>query len=279
MRQIDANDLQRLIVKCKAEELDPKTIRNIWGAVSLMWQAALAGKFVDALLPKPKLPRKFKTKARFFKLEDVARILAASKDEQRTAYWLLAETGIRAGELAGLRISDIAGDRLSVSQSVWHGEEQQPKTQNAIRTLALSPQLVALLWGQIARQKAKGQDLLFSASTGSPLDMDAFRHRKMRTLLESLGIPQAGFHAFRHFNMALLDSVRTPLKVIQDRMGHALTGSFTLDVYGHVLDWQGNVDAALRAGAKIEEAVAKAEKPQDFVNVSAVENLAVSATC
>src|ERR1700730_3560257 len=51
-------------------------------------------------------------------------------------------------------------------------------------------------------------------------------------LLKSLGIRQAGFHAFRHFNVALLDSLCVPLKVIQERAGHALTGSFTLDVYG-----------------------------------------------
>jgi hypothetical protein len=59
------------------------------------------------------------------------------------------------------------------------------------------------------------------------------------------------------------------LKIIQERMGHALTGSFTLDVYGHVLDSQGNVDAANKAGAVIEQAV-DAEKLKNFVNVTAV---------
>jgi hypothetical protein len=67
------------------------------------------------------------------------------------------------------------------------------------------------------------------------------------------------------------------LKIIQERMGHALTGSFTLDAYGHVLDWQGNVDAANKAGAVIEQAV-NAEKLKNFVNVTAAGSLAVSAT-
>lgn len=189
----------------------------------------------------------------------------------------MAETGIRTGELAGLRISDVNGNKLSVSQSVWHGHEQTPKTQNAVRVIALSHQLVSALWEQICRQRAKGRTLLFSSSTGTPLDMDVFRHRKLRKQLETLGIEQAGFHAFRHFNTALLDSIRTPLKIIQERMGHALTGSFTLDVYGHVLDWQGNVDAANRAGALIEQAV-DAAKSKNFVNVTAIGSLAVSAT-
>jgi hypothetical protein len=36
--------------------------------------------------------------------------------------------------------------------------------------------------------------------------------------------------------------------IIQERIGHVLTGSFTLDVYGQVLDWQGNMEAANKAG-------------------------------
>ena len=43
-----------------SEGLDPKTIRNLWGIISLMWAAALSQKYVDSALPKPKLPRKLK---------------------------------------------------------------------------------------------------------------------------------------------------------------------------------------------------------------------------
>ena len=137
---------------------------------------------------------------------------------------------------------------------------KSPKTDNAVRTLALSPQLITLLREQIVRQKAKGHDFLFSAATGNPWDLNIFRKRKMRKLLKSLGIPQAGFHAVRHFNVALLDSLGTPLKVIQERIGHARTGSFTLDVYGGTPEWSGTLEAARKAGLAIEAAVAKAER-------------------
>jgi integrase len=100
--------------------------------------------------------------------------------------------------------------------------------------------------------------------------MNVFRHRKMRMLLKSLGIQQAGFHAFRHFNVALLDSLRVPLKVIQERAGHALTGSFTLDVYGGKPEWEGNVDAARKAGLAIEQSVAKAQETEPFVSLTAI---------
>ncbi len=51
MRLIDAGDIQRLIVTLTREGKEPKTIRNTWGAVSLIWQAALARRFVGATIP------------------------------------------------------------------------------------------------------------------------------------------------------------------------------------------------------------------------------------
>ena len=259
MRSIDAGDIQRLIAASMKEGLDPKTIRNHWGTVSQIWNAALAQGFVDSALPKPKLPRRTKKRARFFTLKDVARIIAASQGESRAFYWLAAETGLRGGELAGLKLTDIDGESLTVNQSVWGGKEQSPKTNSAIRTLALSPQLVTLLWEQIARQRAKGHDYLFSSSTGRPVDMNVHRRRKMTELLKSLGIAQAGFHAFRHFNVALMDALRVPLKTIQERIGHALTGSFTLDVYGGQPEWGRNLEAAKLMGAELEKAVTELE--------------------
>jgi hypothetical protein len=48
-----------------------------------------------------------------------------------------------------------------------------------------------------------------------------------------------------------------PLKTIQERVGHALTGSFTLDVYGGQPEWERNLDAARLLGAEIEKMAEK----------------------
>jgi hypothetical protein len=53
----------------------------------------------------------------------------------------------------------------------------------------------------------------------------------------------------------MLDALRVPLKTIQERIGHALTGSFTLDVYGGQLEWGRNLEAAQLVGAELEKAV------------------------
>jgi integrase len=146
-------------------------------------------------------------KARFFTLKNVSRIIEASKGEHRVFYWLLAEAGIRASELAGLRLEDIAGELLTMNQSVWHGKVQAPKTNNALRSLGLSPQLVALLWEQIARQRSKGQGYLFSSENGTPWDMNVYRGASANPgcAFSSCRGSTISCNHTRHYNVILLN--------------------------------------------------------------------------
>jgi len=256
MRSVRAGDVQSFITLLMQEhKLAPRSVRNIWKAISRVWNDALTQGYIDTALPRPKLPRIPKKKAKAFMLADVAQmIVKAPDDEWRVFLWLAAETGLRAGELAGVRLSDIdlEAGKLTVNVSVFQKREQAPKTDNALRILALSPQLVSLLRSQIKQQE--GSRWLFTTNA-TPWDIDAKRRSTLTPLLKRLGIPQFGYHAFRHFNVALMDALRVPLRTIQERIGHAVTGSFTLDVYGGKFDYERNKEAAIALGAEIEKAV------------------------
>lgn len=134
-------------------------------------------------------------------------------------------TSIRAGEFSGLRIQGGALDTITIEQSVWGGKEQAPKTQNSVRKIAISSQLAELLWKQIGWQKAIGHLFVFAVSTGSPLEINVERSRRLAPILTALEIDKAGYHAFCHFNVSLMDLLRVSLKTIQERIGHAFTGS------------------------------------------------------
>jgi hypothetical protein len=58
-------------------------------------------------------------------------------------------------------------------------------------------------------------------SDATPWDQSLVRKRKFHPLLKRLGIPQCGFHAFRHGNATLLDQIGAPMAVRLNRLGHA----------------------------------------------------------
>jgi hypothetical protein len=74
---------------------------------------------------------------------------------------------------------------------------------------------------------------LFASRNGTPWDQNLFVKRKLRPLLEKLGISRAGLHAFRHFSASAMDRLNVPLKLRQQRLGHS-DAEMTLGVYSHV---------------------------------------------
>jgi integrase len=233
MRDIQPEDVQRFFSGLK---VSPKTVRNIHATLQMVWRSARAWRYVahDALdgivLPKQRKARRF-----FFTIEETQRILAAASEPYKTFYWLAAETGMRAGELSGLRVDDLDLENgvLHVCQSAWRGRLQEPKTENAVRAFALSPQLVAHLKERLRGWRPNEKRLLFATRNGTPWDANLLVKRKLRPLLSSLGIEHGRLHAFRHANSSFMDRLRVPLKVRQERLGHS-DPRLTLGVYTHV---------------------------------------------
>ena len=216
-----------------------KTIRNLRATLQIVWRAARAWGYVQHnAVGELRVPRRSRKERFFFSLDEVRRILGGAKEPERTMYWLAAETGMRAGELAGLRWADVDLELLTVRvmQSVWRGKVQDPKTANAVRMFALSPQLGKHLRAFKDSWRPNIGGLLFATRNGTPVDMNLLVKRKMHPLLKALAIAVpsgTGLHAFRHTNSSLMDRLSAPLKVRQERLGHS-DAALTLGVYTHV---------------------------------------------
>src|SRR5260370_41631582 len=96
MRQIDAGELQRNIAAMDTAGYEPKTIRNLWAIVRLIWDVALAHGYGDRTLPKPKLPRCSRKKPRYFRLGHEGNINAQPQNAYAVSYSLGTPTGPRA---------------------------------------------------------------------------------------------------------------------------------------------------------------------------------------
>jgi integrase len=233
VRDVRPETVQQFISGIQA---NPKTVRNVFSTLQMMWKQARAWQYVthDALdgvvLPKRRTPRRFS-----FTQDEVSRILGATEGPFLTFLLIAAETGLRAGELCGLRLEDLdlEAEQIHVRQSAWRGKLQDPKTQNATRTLALSPNLVEHLRRFMATWRPNHQRLIFASRNGTPWDQNLLVKRKLHPLLEKLGIARAGLHAFRHYSASVMDRLNVPLKLRQQRLGHS-DAAMTLGVYSHV---------------------------------------------
>jgi integrase len=234
MKDIYPENVQRFVSSADAS---PKTKKNLFATMQMLWKTARAWGYVahDAVSDVV-LPKRQRSAQRFFSVEEIRRILEAAPEPHLTFYWIAAETGMRAGELCGLRMSDFdLGRRLvRVNRSVWRGKSQSTKSEHRDRCFALSPLLCAHLTEYFAQWKPNESGWLFATRLGTPWDQNLVVKRRLYPLLDSLGIERGGLHAFRHANITLMDRLGVPLKLRQQRVGHS-EGSVTLDVYTHVV--------------------------------------------
>jgi len=158
-----------------------------------------------------------------FSLEETQHIVPSASEPYKTFYSILAETGIRGGEICGLRLADLDLENavIHVRQSVWRGQLQTVKSRNGNRRFPVSAELVERLRVYLKTWRPNSLGLLFATKTGTPWDHGLVRKRRFHPLLKKLGIPQCGFHAFRHGNATLLDQIGAPMAVRLNRLGHA----------------------------------------------------------
>jgi len=202
-----------------------QSILNIVGVLKLVLgrKAWMSREELD--LGKP--PR---SKQRYFTEEQLKRIIEAAQGQYRVLFAVLAGTGMRIGEAAGLYVEDvdIQNQVIHVRRSIWKGQDLAPKTENAIREVDIDETLTEMLRLFIGERK---EGRLFQSCTGTPLAHGNLRKRVLYPLLERLGIPKAGPHAFRHSRVTQLRKAGTPQDLQKQWIGHSSLR--TGDRYSH----------------------------------------------
>jgi integrase len=178
------------------------------------------------------------------------RAFLGSLDGQRLApaFVLAAHTGMRRGEIAGLRWSDVDLDvkLVHVRQAAvvvnYELRLTDVKTTNGNRTIDVSDDVVGALQAWRRKQAEErllvgagydDHDLVFARPDGTPTHPELLSTTFDRVVARC-GLPRIRFHDVRHTHATLLLKAGVPIKVVSEPLGHA-TASFTLDVYGWVL--------------------------------------------
>lgn len=237
----------------KTPGLAPKTVRHLHTVLHRALADAvrknLVARNVADAADAPKASRGGSKGMRTWTADQLRQFLLAVVDDPLgPAYWLTAATGMRRGEVLGLRWSDInfSTKRLSVSQTVLNVAYEvvvsAPKTARGRRTIAIDPGTLAVLKRHKQRQQAAAlsagvrfgdEDLVFAREDGRPRHPDLFTQSFERAVKRA-GLPRIRLHDLRHTHATLGLAAGIPAKVMSDRLGHA-TVAFTQDVYMHAI--------------------------------------------
>jgi integrase len=210
----------------------------------------------------------------------VRKLLDAAPKETKTLLLCAVTTGMRRGELLGLRWGDVdwTANRIWVRRSVGNGGAfLQPKSRRSVRAIAMTSTLAsALKLHRMASLFKDADQLIFPSERGTPLEGRNVARRFLDPALRKAGLASMRFHDLRHTYASLLIAQGAHPKLISEQLGHAST-QITLDRYGHLMDQSyGDASAQLEAALFGGDAVAAASVSQ-ALGVRAVPDRAAVA--
>lgn len=257
--------------KVEKEKLSEKTVREMHHILSMAFQYGVEEGLLKANPAKKAKPPKPKGKEiNPWTYDSVIKFLDQVEGTNRDAiYFLAVFSGMRRGELLGLKWTDInLGEGIiSVQRSLAYTSKKglflkNPKTKSSRRRIEISHLVVEKLKEHKTKQdlhkkqmgnEYEDQDLVFPNIMGKLADPRKLL-RDFYKQMSRAGVPRITFHDIRHTHATLLLLNGENPKVVQERLGHADI-SVTLNIYAHVLPGMQK-----KAADKMEEAYLKNKK-------------------
>jgi integrase len=241
--------------------LSPATVQKIHAVLHKALDQAASWSLVPRNPTESvKAPRPAPEEIRPLNREQAKALLETARRERFEALYVLAvTTGLRQGELLGLKWEDVdlENSLIRVRRTLIRHRGRlllgEPKTKRSRRTVRLTEAAVQALKEHLARQIEQmerlgdlyeDQGLIFATQRGTLVNPTNLRKRSFAPLLEKAGLLPIRFHDLRHTCATLLLSRNVNPKIVSEMLGHA-TIAITLDTYSHVLPTM--QDSATRA--------------------------------
>jgi integrase len=238
------------------------------------------------------LPRTVQPEMSALEESQVSQLLVAANGTRHEALYRLAiATGMRQGELLGLKWTDIEWKKgvINVQRQVQRVPGKgfifdDPKTLAGRRSVRVGQNVLQSLAQHKERQELEifyaGErwqafDLVFPSTFGTPLDQRNLL-RDYYATLKMAGLPRIRFHDLRHTAASLLISHETPINVVSAMLGHSKP-SVTLDIYAHV--YSGRQEQAAALMDELVSPVAVDFGKESFNNAKSTEKAAVAHGC
>jgi integrase len=232
MAKISERDVEQFMAQKLDDGKAPKSVTNWLGILHSIFEFAIRRGWAETnpckRVAKPRKRRG--RKLRFLdgpELEAVLRSVPADArgETDRCLFLVAAMTGLRIGELLGLRWRDVdwAAQKIRVGDNWVRGEFGDPKSARSDRAVPMAQRVARELELQFQRSELQADDdLVFPHPiTGRPLDKSKVRKRFLAAV-EAAGISRhLTVHDLRHTFGTRMAAAGVPLRTIQEWMGHA----------------------------------------------------------
>lgn len=240
----------------REQPLSRKTLQGIRAAMVAFVKWARKHQYTTLYPEDLEIPKGARLKGRDVLQPDALRVLFAVDTVTRRgkrvfdtniyAYRFLVATGLRPGELAGLRCGDVSDGRVDLARAInRYGEITQGKNENALRSFELNQYALEAYFAQLYLLRSSGvptrkHDPLF------PMRNQQSLYNHWKKYQESNGIPPVSLYELRHTFVSIAQSL--PDDLLKPVVGHSRSMD-TRGVYAHELVGQADKTAAELTGA------------------------------
>jgi len=261
LRNLSPMNVQAVLRQLEERKVSPRARQMTYTVLKTTMRDAVRMRLIAAnpmdAVSRPRAPR---PEIRHLDAGQVRQLLEAARGDRFEALYPLAVgTGLRLGELLGLRWGDLDLESGAVQVRRASVEDrktgavtfEEPKTARSRRKVDLPGFAVSALARHRERLGAvpHPERLVFTASDGSPVRRSNLHRRSWKPVLKRAGLPDIPFHALRHTAATLALAAGVNPKVVQERLGHSSI-TLTLDTYSHSVPTLGR-DAAARVHALV----------------------------
>ena len=230
--EIGTADVQMFVAE-KSKRFAPKTVLSLRNLLSKIFGTAkLWGYLQTNPAQGVQVPSLVGTRERLtLTPEQVRALLAELKEPYRTMVLLAVLSGLRRGEIFGLRWKwvDFAEGAILIVEANYEGRSAPPKTRASRRKVFVDAIVIEALKG-LRPTHCQPEDFVFPSERGTPLNPNNVLNRVLRPACQRAKIPFVSWHNFRYTYTTWANPTGESIKAIQAQLGHT-DSRLTLDVY------------------------------------------------
>lgn len=215
------------------EKLTPRRVRNIRAVLNTFFEDAMRDEIIDKNpVSKVKIPKIEKVEVKSFTLDEMKQIIEGAEGDLKAFCALGFFTGMRSGEIIGLRWSDIDFKRkeISIKRAIKMGVISTPKTQSSTRTIDILDQLMPYLEEQHDRTGDQDSYVFLNKEGDHYYDIKRIRDTRWKRLLKELEMPYRTIYQMRHTFATVMIEHGEDILWVSHMLGHTDT-SMTLQMY------------------------------------------------